>query len=232
MSIHDKKEEYILKLEKVSSNLYLQGIRAIYSFTLENNKIHKNLLKEFQGNLKEISLWTEDDIISEYERFKNVSEFTQLDKLISSILNMFGSKAKPWEYMFQCYLSIARKIWKEPYIFYEKNVSKTDIQKNYIKIEKIIRKCIRETFSQIVPFELQEEEDQDQDQVNQLEKNEDDKNNEADDEDEDDESDDESDEESDDEDEESDDEDEESDDEDEESDDEDEESDDEDDDED
>ena len=126
--LHVKKDEYLNKLKNITTNLYLQGIKAIYSFTIENNKIHKNLLKEFQANLKDIAQWTDDDIITEYERFIIISKYKNLDKLIFAIfkinVTICNNKKvetfkypKPYEYMHQCYLNIARIIWKEPYLF-------------------------------------------------------------------------------------------------------------------
>ena len=33
--LHVKKDEYLNKLKNITTNLYLQGIKAIYSFTIE-----------------------------------------------------------------------------------------------------------------------------------------------------------------------------------------------------
>jgi len=159
--IVEKKQDYLLKLEQSTSALFYQGFKAIYSFTVEQNKIHKNLLKEFQANLKEISTWAEEDIETEYSRFKNIDKLIlSLFKINLAILNPHKTDFKypsPAEYIYQCNLNIARNIWKNPFLFYEKNLSKSDIQQNYNKILKMIKKSIHETFVQMIPADEEEE---------------------------------------------------------------------------
>ena len=160
--IVEKKQDYLFKLEQSISTLFYQGFKAIYSFTLQQNKISKNLLKEFQANLKDISTWTKEDIETEYTRFKNI------DKLILSLLKINLAILNPHktdfkypsasEYIYQCNLNIARNIWKNPFLFYEKNLSKSEIQQNYNKILKMIKKSINETFIQMIPTDDEEEE--------------------------------------------------------------------------
>jgi hypothetical protein len=160
--IVEKKQDYLLKLEQSTSALFYQGFKAIYSFTVEQNKIHKNLLKEFQANLKEISTWAEEDIETEYARFKNIDKLIlSLFKINLAILNPHKTDFKypsPAEYIYQCNLNIARNIWKNPFLFYEKNLSKSDIQQNYNKILKMIKKSIHETFVQMIPADEEEDE--------------------------------------------------------------------------
>ena len=159
--IVEKKQDYLLKLEQSTSALFYQGFKAIYSFTVEQNKIHKNLLKEFQANLKEISTWAEEDIETEYARFKNIDKLIlSLFKINLAILNPHKTDFKypsPAEYIYQCNLNIARNIWKNPFLFYEKNKSKSEIQQNYNKILKMIKKSIHETFVQMIPADEEEE---------------------------------------------------------------------------
>ena len=189
--IVEKKQDYLLKLEQSTSALFYQGFKAIYSFTVEQNKIHKNLLKEFQANLKEISTWAEEDIETEYARFKNIDKLIlSLFKINLAILNPHKTDFKypsPAEYIYQCNLNIARNIWKNPFLFYEKNLSKSEIQQNYNKILKMIKKSINETFVQMIPAD----EEEDKEDVGNKESNDKDEEEDSDDSDEDEEDDDE-----------------------------------------
>ena len=105
----------------MSSKQYANFFLELYETTKRNNKTKRFLLKEYQHELKSIKNWTNEMIIQKHEEFDN---------------NHFS---------YECLLNIARELWKQPYLVYDIGVSKIDIQKNRIKIDKIIKKCIIDT---------------------------------------------------------------------------------------
>ena len=164
--LQTRRGEYLKKLEKSTTPLYIEGINSIYQNVKKQNTVKKFLLKEFQQSMADVSRWSNDMINTEYGRFKK--NVTIIDKLIQSIfeidvtlhigLSQNAKKyiPKPCDYVHQCYLNIARHLWKQPFLVYDVNIEKLEIQKNKVKIEKIVGNCIRDTFSQFLPLDDEE----------------------------------------------------------------------------
>ena len=161
--LQTRRGEYLKKLDKSTTPLYIEGIYSIYKNVKKQNTVKKFLLKEFQQSMADVSRWSNDMITTEYGRFKK--NVIIIDKLIQSIfevdvtLHIGLSKnakkyiPKPCDYVHQCYLNIARHLWKQPFLVYDVNIDKLEIQKNKMKIEKIVGSCIRDTFSQFLPLD-------------------------------------------------------------------------------
>jgi vacuolar-type H+-ATPase subunit D/Vma8 len=156
MYLREKRDDYLLKLEKLTTPLFFQRFLDTYKETVKTNKIHKNLLKEFQSGLKSVSAWSEEDQSSEYSHMQTDSGVSYLSKLISNVFKIYvliwnSKKAQTFAYptaeqfIYQCYLSIARSVWKEPYLFYDK-VAKQEYQKNLVKLEKAIPRQLNRLF--------------------------------------------------------------------------------------
>ena len=164
--LQTRRGEYLKKLEKTTIPLYIEGIYSIYRNVKKQNTVKKYLLKDFQQSMADVSRWSNDMINTEYGRFKK--NVIIIDKLIQSIfeidvtLHIGLSKnakeyiPKPCDYVHQCYLNIARHLWKQPFLVYDVNIDKLEIQKNKVKIEKIVGNCIRDTFSQFLPLDDEE----------------------------------------------------------------------------
>jgi hypothetical protein len=56
------------------------------------------------------------------------------------------------QYMHETYLNIARMLWKEPFLLYDVNVPKQEYMKNMVRLEKITKRCMLDTFVFMLPF--------------------------------------------------------------------------------
>ena len=167
--LKEKRCEYIAKLEDITTNLFLQGIISVYKAVKDKCKNNRNILKEFQLSLRDIKEWTRSDLKKEYARFVSESKCKFIDKLITSIFKIYyltnGIKENDYpsvsQYIHECYLNIARRVFKNPYLVYDIGVNSFEISKNNRDIEKIIRRCINDTFVQMLPFSKLDDDDED-----------------------------------------------------------------------
>ena len=158
--LREKRCEYILKLEELTTNIFLTGITLIYDDVKKSCKLGKNLLKEFQNELRNIKNWDDDFLGKELKRFRTESKCEIIDTLILSIFKIFyltnGIKEAKYpsvkKYIHECYLNVARKLYKDPYLLYDVGVSSKEKRRNIHAIEDIIKKCINDTFIQMLPF--------------------------------------------------------------------------------
>lgn len=179
--LKEKRDECLSKLERGTSRIYLQEFLHVYDTTKKQNKKPRELLKEFQYAVREIRDWTVDKIKEQHFLFTRQCDV--FDNLVRSIFklhlaiynsmnesNFDAAIPNPGQYLHETYLSIARRLWKEPYLLYDVKVDKMTYQKNIIRLEKIIRKCLRETFVFMLPFkefdeQLGNEEEEDEEDV-------------------------------------------------------------------
>lgn len=161
--LKEKRDECLSKLERGTSRIYLQEFLSIYNHTKKQNKKQRELLKEFQYAIREIRDWTVDKIKEQHFLFNKHCDV--FDNLVRSIFklhlaiynsmnesNFDAAIPNPGQYLHETFLSIARRLWKEPYLLYDIKVDKMTYQKNMIRLEKIVRKCLRETFVFMLPF--------------------------------------------------------------------------------
>lgn len=161
--LKEKRDECMSKLERGTCRLYLQEFLSIYDNVKKANKKSSLLLKEYQYAIRGISQWTVDDIKLEHAKFNNHCDL--FDSLVKSIfklhLSIYNTMHEsdfdaniphPGQYMHETYLSIARRLWKEPFLVYDLKIDKMTQQKNLLRLEKIIRKCLHETFLIMLPF--------------------------------------------------------------------------------
>ena len=158
--LREKRCEYMLKLEEIVTLPFLNGITQIYARTKKECKQGKNILKEFQGELRNIKEWDDKVLKEVLKRFREESKCEFIEKLITSIFKIYyltnGIKEAHFpsvkKYIHECYLNIARKLFKNPYLVYDVGVTAIERRKNIHAIEGIIRKCINDTFVQMLPF--------------------------------------------------------------------------------
>mgnify|MGYP006284197515 CR=1 FL=1 len=161
--LKEKRDECMSKLERGTSRLYLQHFLSIYELVKKTNKRPRELLKEFQYAIRAISQWTVDDIKAEHKRFLESCEF--FDTLVKSLFKLHlaiyntmhdsdftANIPNAGQYMHETYLSIARRLWKEPYLVYDIKIDKLNYQRNVLRLEKLIRRCLHETFVAMLPF--------------------------------------------------------------------------------
>ncbi len=156
--LHTQRNELMRKLQKSTVPLFSSGIFSIYEHVKKTNKVKKYLLKEFQKSLVDISVWSKELLRNEYTRFEKT--FPLFNKLVAKIfdiqMGMHGKNTVPIDsvdFLHQCYLNIARSIWKQPFLVYDVGVDKLVVQKNKLKVEKIIGDCIKDTFDHFLPFD-------------------------------------------------------------------------------
>lgn len=165
--MQERRSCFLMKLQQLTTPLFFDGITSIYKNVKQNNKVKRHLLKDFQASMTDVSKWSSDIIKNEHMRFK--TEVTIVDKLILSVFqidlvlrkdlskNAKDFIPKPRDFIHQCYLNIARTLWKQPFLVFDINVSKMELQKNKVKLEKIISTCIRDTFLQFFPIDIDAE---------------------------------------------------------------------------
>ena len=156
--------QYIAKFIDITYPYFHHMINELFVKTLEMNKVHKELLREFQGNLKGISKYSKEDQDQLYTNLIGFCKLNGIDKFIKSLLNMITQnseipriKLSSTEFIYSVYLNIARRLWKEPFLFYNKRLTKKEIQDNYLKVEKIIQKTIKTSFSDLIMIDVNEE---------------------------------------------------------------------------
>jgi hypothetical protein len=161
--LKEKRDECYLKLEQSTSKLYFQTFMDIYKQVKTDNKKSRELIKEFQYAIKKISIWNVDEIKAKHKEF--ISQCVLFDNIVKSIFKIHlaiynvvnesefdANIPQPGQYLHETFLNIARRLWKEPLLIYDVKVDKTVYQTNLLRIHKIIKKCIRETFLQMLPF--------------------------------------------------------------------------------
>ena len=126
------KKEYIEQFVDLTKQYFIEGFQSIYENVKEKNEISKFILKEFQDQLKLVPLWSQNMIDEEYKRIKILSKCDYFDELIEA---MFASYSQilladnkydelniniptPSTVIHNCYISIARSLWKKPGLFY------------------------------------------------------------------------------------------------------------------
>jgi len=156
--LHTRRNELVRKVQKHTSSLFMSGIQSIYEAVKRKNKVKKHLLKEFQKCLADISIWSQEILKNEHNRF--VRGFPMFDKVIKSIFEiqtkLHGNKhieIDCTDFMHQCYLNVARSVWKQPFLVYDVGVDKLVVQKNKLKLERVIVDGIRDTFEHFLPLE-------------------------------------------------------------------------------
>lgn len=167
--LKEKREECSTKIERATTRLYLQTFLNIYQDVKKSNRKPRELLREFQSAVREISAWNVDMIREEYQKFRSACE--PFDGIVRSIfklhLSIYNTTHEsefetnipnPGQYIHETYLNIARRLWKEPNLVYDVKVDKLIYQKNIIRLEKIIRKCLHDTFVLMLPFKEFDEE--------------------------------------------------------------------------
>ena len=165
----ESKEEYTRQFCQLCKGLFQQGFVSMFASVKEKNKQSRMILREFQGVLRVIPQWSALIIEKEEERFRSVTRCEWLQELLKGIYvvniqilthlsngsSRDDSKLKVEvpslrTFIHQCYLSMARVFWKQPFLFLHAN--RVEQQKNMLEIDGIIDKCIRETIRQSLPF--------------------------------------------------------------------------------
>ena len=164
--ILDVKEEYINQFINVTKDRFKEGYQSIYDNVKDNNKVSKLILKEFQEKLKLVPLWSEKIIEDEFNRIKIVSKCDYLGELIESLFLCYSQmfqivnnknynlpvKIPSHHYVLHnCYIEIARELWKRPQLLYHKYDTKK-IQEINLELDNLLKDSINKSIKNLIPF--------------------------------------------------------------------------------
>jgi hypothetical protein len=158
----DTKKEYIEHLLDTFSTPLAKKIYKIY------NEVNMNI-SQFQKELVNIKSWNNNKIKDEYNELVKKTNCKYLDKLLEKIViidiklkidltNVKISRneldiIKPYDFIHKCLINISIYCWKNVYLFATKNLKPSEKQYHLNVIEKNIRKIIKNTIRDIIPFE-------------------------------------------------------------------------------
>ena len=163
--ILDVKEEYINKFINITRERFKEGYQSIYDNVKESNTIPKLVLKEFQDKLKLVPLWSEKMIEDEFNRIKIVSKCDYLEQLIEALFSSYSQmfmlvnkkneeavKIPSQHYVIHnCYIEIARSLWKKPQLYYHRYDTKTRQTLN-AELDGLIQDNIILAIKKLIPF--------------------------------------------------------------------------------
>jgi len=174
----EAKKEYTNELQKILKPRIYEGFKSIYediinvmSKELEENRTQSSsLIKTFQKMLKEIPQWNQDVIKTEYARIEKLSNCDYFDNLIEAVfitntkiltsvqindnksLNIKINIPQPSYFIHKCYMECAKEIYKNPYLFDQKNLNPKERHNNLRETLDIIDNSINNTIRNLLPI--------------------------------------------------------------------------------
>jgi hypothetical protein len=171
-SLHESKNEWGARLLTILTPLIIEGLKSIfdesYNLCKTNNEYDKYLMT-FQNFISRIPNWNVSVIEQETKRIIDKSHCGYLEELITCVhiiqLKLLtsmrvGQKQKKidinipklGDFVHKTYINVARKIYKNVYLF-ENKIPPLQIQKNNRELEIIIQECILNTIRDSIPIE-------------------------------------------------------------------------------
>ena len=171
-SLHESKNEWGARLLTILTPLIVEGLKSIfdesYNLCKLNNENDKYLMT-FQNFITRIPNWNTAVIEQETKRIIEKSHCGYLEELITCVhiiqLKLLtsmrvGQKQKKIDidipklsdFIHKTYINVARKIYKNVYLF-ENKIPPLQIQKNNRELELIIQECILNTVRESIPIE-------------------------------------------------------------------------------
>lgn len=172
-ALHESKNEWGARLLTILTPLIVEGFKSIFDESLNlcraNNEMDKYLMT-FQNFISRIPKWNPTIIENEKKRICDKSGCTYLDDLITCVhiiqLKLLtavraGTKQKKVDiqipkfedFIHKVYIHVARKIYKNVYLF-EANLPPLQIQKNNRELEVIIQECILNAVRESIPIDM------------------------------------------------------------------------------
>ena len=171
-SLHESKNEWGARLLTILTPLIVEGLKSIFdeSYNLcKSNNEHDKYLMTFQNFISRIPNWNVNVIEQETKRIIEKSHCGYLEELITCVhiiqLKLLtsmrvGQKQKKIDisipklsdFIHKTYINVARKIYKNVYLF-ENKIPPLQIQKNNRELEIIIQECILNTIRDSIPIE-------------------------------------------------------------------------------
>jgi hypothetical protein len=171
-SLHESKNEWGARLLTILTPLIIEGFKSIfeesYKLCKDNNETDKYLMT-FQNFITRIPKWNSSIIETEKKRIISRSGCSYLEELVTCIhiiqLKLLsamrvGQKQKKIDinipklddFIHKCYINVARKMYKNVYLF-ELNCPPLQIQKHNRELEIIIQECILNAVRDSIPVE-------------------------------------------------------------------------------
>lgn len=171
-SLHESKNEWCARLITILTPFIIEGYKSIfdesYKLCKENNELNKYLMT-FQNFISRVPKWNPSIIEQEKKRICEKSGCNYLEDLVTcvhiiqlKILTSMraGNKQKKIdinipkldEFIHKIYINVARKIYKNVYLF-EINISPLKTQKYNREMEIIVQECILNTIRDSIPVE-------------------------------------------------------------------------------
>ena len=171
-SLHESKNEWAARLVTILTPSIADGFKSIFEEAVklcrENNEMDKYLMT-FQNFITRIPKWNPSIIETEKKRISEKSGCVYLEDLITCVhiiqlkiltAMRVGQKQKKIDinipklddFIHKCYIQVARKIYKNVYLF-EINIPPLQIQKHNRELEIIIQEAILNTLRENIPVE-------------------------------------------------------------------------------
>jgi hypothetical protein len=171
-SLHESKNEWGARLLVILTPLIIEGFRSIFDeahkMCKENKEMEKYLMT-FQNLITRIPKWNGNIIETETKRIIDKSCCNYLEDLVTCIhiiqlklltlmrVGQYQKKIdinipKLEDFIHKIYINVARKIYKNVYLF-EIKISPLEIQKNNRELEIIVQECILNTVRDSIPVE-------------------------------------------------------------------------------
>jgi hypothetical protein len=171
-SLHESKNEWGSRLLTILTPHIVDGLKSIFDEAIklcrDNNEMDKYLMT-FQNFITRIPKWNTAIIESERLRIVEKSGCNYLEDLVTCVhiiqLKLLtairaGQKQRKIDisipklddFIHKVYINVARKIYKNVYLF-EINIPPLQIQKHFRETEIIIQECILNTVRESIPVE-------------------------------------------------------------------------------
>jgi len=171
-SLHESKNEWGARLLTIFTPFVIEGFKSIFDESLKlckDNNEHNKYLMTFQNFITRIPKWNSNIIEQEKNRIIEKSGCKYLEELITCVhiiqLKLLtairvSSKQKKIDitipkiddFIHKIYINIARKLYKNVYLF-EINITSLQIQKHNRELEIIVQECILNTIRDSIPVE-------------------------------------------------------------------------------
>ena len=171
-SLHESKNEWGARLLVILTPLIIEGFRSIFDEACKmckDNREMEKYLMTFQNLITRIPKWNGNIIEIETKRIIEKSCCNYLEDLVTCIhiiqlklltlmrVGQYQKKIdinipKLEDFIHKIYINVARKIYKNVYLF-EIKISPLEIQKNNRELEIIVQECILNTVRDSIPVE-------------------------------------------------------------------------------
>ena len=171
-NLQESRNEWCSRLVSIFCPLVMEGIKSIYNeawkMCVDNGEVTKYLMT-FQNLLSRVHKWNSVIVEEERKRIIERSGCNYLEDLITCVhiiqLKVLtcirvGNKQKKIDisipkldhFVHKVYINVARKVYKNVYLF-ERNLTSLQTQKNNRELELIVQECILMAIREGIPTE-------------------------------------------------------------------------------